>query len=185
MEFPTVLLLAVGLAMDCFAVSLGLGTTGYITRPRPALRLAFHFGLFQALMPILGWAGGYSIERIIRDFDHWIAFGLLAFIGLRMIRAGLSPEDGVRLQDPSRGRNLVMLSIATSIDALAVGLSLAALRVTILYPAVVIGVTTLALSLAALFAGRRLGTALGHRMQILGGLILLGIGLRVLLSHLL
>ena len=186
MGFDAVLLIAVGLAMDCFAVSLGIGASEHINSLRPALRLAFHFGLFQAMMPVIGWLAGRSVEQLISGFDHWIAFGLLAFVGLRMIRSGLSTaEVGTISKDPSRGRTMVMLSVATSIDALAVGISLAALKVQIVYPAIVIGLTTLTLSLIALALGRKLGERLGNRMEILGGLILIAIGVRVVLSHLL
>jgi manganese efflux pump family protein len=186
MEFFAVFFLAVGLAMDCFAVSLGIGTSEHIHGLRPALRLAFHFGLFQAMMPVIGWLAGRSVEPLISGFDHWLALALLSLVGVRMIRSGLSNEEvGTLSVDPSRGRTLVMLSVATSIDALAVGLSLAALKVDIIYPSVVIGVVTLALSLLALRLGRTLGERLGNRMEIVGGLILIAIGVRVVLSHLL
>jgi manganese efflux pump family protein len=185
LDFAAILLIAVGLAMDCFAVSLGIGTTEHINGPRPIFRLSFHFGLFQALMPILGWLAGYNLARFISAFDHWVAFGLLAFVGIHMIRQGLSPDTEKVTRDPSRGRTLVMLSVATSIDAFAVGFSLAALGIPIVTPAIVIGLTASAMSLAALFLGRVLGAALGRRMEIIGGLILIFIGLRVLLSHLL
>jgi manganese efflux pump family protein len=185
LEFGAILLIAVGLAMDCFAVSLGIGTTEHINGPRPVFRLAFHFGLFQALMPVLGWLAGYNLAGFISSFDHWIAFGLLSFVGVRMIKGGLSPDTDEVTQDPSRGRTLVMLSVATSIDAFAVGFSLAALGIPIVAPAIIIGLTAGLLSLSALFLGRVLGTAFGRRMEIIGGLILIAIGLRVLLSHLL
>ncbi len=186
MGFYAVFFIAVGLAMDCFAVSLGIGASEHINSARAALRLAFHFGLFQAMMPVFGWLAGRSVEQFISGFDHWLALGLLAFVGLRMIRSGLSSDEvGTISQDPSHGRTLVMLSVATSIDALAVGISLAALKVEIVYPAIVIGLTTLALSLIALALGRKLGQRLGSHMEILGGLILIAIGVRVVASHLL
>ena len=185
MGIPAIILLAVGLAMDCFAVALGLGTTEHIDRLRPALRLAWHFGLFQALMPVIGWLAGRSIEPLISEFDHWLAFGLLAFVGGRMIRSGLaSGDEVVSTKDPSRGRTLVILSVATSIDALAVGFSLAAIGVDIALPTIIIGLTSLALTLVGLMLGRRLGQAFGKRMEMVGGIILILIGLRVLISHL-
>ena len=185
MELAAILLIAIGLAMDCFAVSLGIGTTQHINGPRPVFRLSFHFGLFQALMPVLGWLAGYNLARFISAFDHWIAFGLLTFVGLHMIKEGLSPDDEDEVsQDPSRGRTLVMLSVATSIDAFAVGFSLAALGTPIITPAIIIGLTAGVLSLSALFLGRFLGRVVGSRMEIIGGLILIFIGLRVLISHL-
>ena len=185
MGFVEVLLIALGLAMDAFAVCLGAGTTPHIHGPRPIFRLAFHFGLFQALMPILGWLLGSTIQAWIAPFDHWIALALLAFVGVRMIRSGLDANGEVHATDPSRGATLIMLSVATSIDALAVGLSLAVLSVGIIYPAIVIGVVAAAMSLLGVFLGGRLGKAFGKRMELIGGLILIGIGVRVVLSHIL
>ena len=183
MDFPSILLIAIGMAMDAFAVSLGIGTTRRASLPRPIFRLSFHFGFFQFLMPILGWLAGSTIASLISQFDHWVAMGLLTFVGVRMIRSGLNPESETYRSDPSRGGTLVMLSVATSIDAFAIGLSLAMLQVSILYPSVVIGVVTAGLSLIGLLIGHKLGLAFGKRMEILGGVILLGIGLRVLIAH--
>jgi manganese efflux pump family protein len=184
MSLPEVLLIAVGLAMDAFAVSLGVGTTQFAETTRPRLRLAWHFGLFQALMPALGWLVGSAVERFIAPFDHWIALALLAFVGMRMIRSGLSADKESHPTDPSRGGTLVMLSVATSIDAFAVGLSLAVLGVPIVYPAIVIGVVTGSLSLIGLVLGNRLGKTFGKRMEIVGGIILIAIGVRIVVSHL-
>jgi putative Mn2+ efflux pump MntP len=184
MTFIEVALVAVGLAMDAFAVSLGIGTTRFAYGPRPLFRLSFHFGLFQALMPVLGWLMGASIASYIAPVDHWVAFGLLAFVGIRMIRSGLNPDGESHETDPSRWPTLIVLSIAVSIDAFAIGLSLAMLEVSIIYPAIVIGMVTGALSLAGLLAGRRLGERFGKRMEILGGVLLIVIGIRVVLSHL-
>lgn len=184
MGFIEILLIAVGLAMDAFAVSLGAGTTRYLQGARPVFRVSFHFGLFQALMPTLGWLTGSTIAHLIASFDHWVALGLLTLVGARMIRSGLDPDGEVLTCDPSRGVMLVMLAVATSIDAFAVGLSLAMLKVPIVYPVVVIGVVTGCLSLLALLVGHQLGKAFGKRMEIVGGLILIGIGLRVVVSHL-
>jgi putative Mn2+ efflux pump MntP len=185
MSFAEILLIAFGLAMDAFAVCLGAGTTQHIKGPRPIFRLAFHFGLFQALMPILGWLVGSTIIQWIAPVDHWIAFGLLAFVGVRMIRSGLRGEDESDAVDPSRGATLIILSVATSIDAFAVGLSLAVLGVGIVYPAIVIGLVAGGMSLLGIFLGGRLGKAFGKRMEVIGGLILIAIGVRVVISHLL
>jgi manganese efflux pump family protein len=178
------LLIAVGLAMDAFAVSLGIGTTQVSRQTRSRFRLAFHFGLFQCLMPIIGWFAGSTINRYISSIDHWVAFGLLGYVGINMLRSGLNPEKETYLKDPSRGKTLMVLTVATSIDALAVGLSLAMIDVQILAPSVIIGVVTFGLSLAGLFAGNILGEKFGKRMEIIGGLVLLGIGFRVLITHL-
>jgi putative Mn2+ efflux pump MntP len=184
MTIAEVLLIAVGLAMDAFAVSLGVGTKRFAESARPKFRLAWHFGLFQALMPVLGWLVGSAVAQLIAPFDHWIALGLLAFVGVRMIRSGLSSDEESHPTDPSRGGTLVMLSIATSIDAFAVGLSLAVLGVPIVYPAVVIGVVTGGLSLVGLLAGNRLGKTFGKRMEVVGGIILIAIGIRMVVTHL-
>jgi putative Mn2+ efflux pump MntP len=184
MSLAEVLLIAIGLAMDAFAVSLGVGTTRFADSARSRFRLAWHFGLFQALMPTLGWLVGTTVARFIAPFDHWIALILLSFVGVRMIRSGLSKEVESHPTDPSRGGTLVMLSVATSIDAFAVGLSLAMLNVSIAYPAVVIGVVTAGLSMVGLLLGNRLGKTFGKRMEIVGGIILIAIGIRIVVSHL-
>jgi putative Mn2+ efflux pump MntP len=186
MTLAEILLIAVGLAMDAFAVSLGAATCGRISGRRAAFRLAFHFGVFQALMPLAGWALGATVAPFIEGFDHWVAFGLLAFVGGRMVRSGLSPEtETADCQDPSRGWTLVILSVATSIDALAVGLSFAMLHISAWLPAAIIGGVTRGMCLIGIYLGGRLGEWVGKRMEVVGGLVLLLIGLRILLAHLL
>ncbi len=185
MDFITILFIAIGLSMDAFAVCLGVGATPFSSQGRVKFRLAFHFGFFQFMMPILGWLAGSTILRYISAIDHWIALALLSYVGINMIRSGLRPGHKETLQDPSRGKSLIALAVATSIDALAVGLSLAALRVTIFVPSLIIGIVTGSLSLVGLFAGRKLGEKFGSRMEIVGGVILIAIGLRVLITHLL
>ena len=184
MTLLEILLIAAGLAMDAFAVSLAAGAAGHAGSPRPAFRLSFHFGLFQFLMPVAGWFAGTRIVHLISAVDHWVAFGLLALVGGRMIRSGFSGEETPHRADPSRGLTLVALSLATSIDALAVGLSLAVLRINIWYPSAVIGVVTAGLAMAGIALGRRVGRRFGNRVEILGGVILLAIGVRILVAHL-
>lgn len=179
-----ILALAIALAMDAFAVSLAAAAVGFAEGGRARFRLAFHFGLFQGLMPVLGWALGRTVAARIAAVDHWIAFGLLAFIAWRMIRAGWDPDGETLRRDPSRGMTLVMLSTATSIDALAVGLSLSALQIDVILPSLVIGVVTAALCLVAILGGRRLGRRLGDRAQIAGGVLLLLVALKILIEHL-
>ncbi len=185
MPFWSIFLIAIGLAMDCFAVSLGVGTAGTAVGLRPTFRLFFHFGLFQGGMTLLGWLAGKTVVGYIASVDHWVAFGLLAFVGVRMIRGGLQKAgEEPAIPDPSRGLTLVMLSIATSIDALAVGLSLAFLEVNVLWSALLIGGVSAVLSLLGLSLGNQLGLRFGKSMEILGGLILIAIGLRVVITHL-
>lgn len=183
MPLPAVFLIALSMAMDAFAVSMCSGLK-IGPGPRPVFRIAFHFGLFQALMPVIGWLFGNTIEPLVKTYDHWVAFGLLAFVGIRMIRSGLDRgETGIE-KDPSRGWTMVMLSIAVSIDALAIGLSLAFLDVDIWTPAMIIGLVTGALSLIGLRVGNVAGKRFGKPVEILGGLVLIGIGVRIVVSHL-
>ncbi len=170
--------------MDAFAVSLGIGTTGQARSARPVFRLSFHMGLFQGGLAVLGWLAGASIASLIEAFDHWVALVLLLIVGGRMIRAGLRADSEISENDPSRGVHLVVISVATSIDAMAVGLGMAMLKVSILFPSLVIAVVASAFSLVGLLAGGKLGERFGKRMEVLGGLILIGIGLRILFTHL-
>jgi manganese efflux pump family protein len=180
-----IICIALGLAMDAFAVALAAGASGRAGGARATFRLSFHFGLFQFLMPVLGWYGGSIFAARIAAADHWIAFGLLAIIGGRMVRSGVGAPEEAKPGDPSKGLSLVALSVATSIDALAVGLSIAMLRVDVWYPAIVIGIVAAAMTLAGMRLGRRLGIRFGQRMELVGGLVLLGIGVKILLEHLL
>jgi putative Mn2+ efflux pump MntP len=158
---------------------------GFAIRPQPALRIAFHFGFFQGAIPALGWLTGSTVAPLVQHFDHWLAFGLLTFVAVRMFRSGLSPDAPYPSCDPTRGATLIMLSVATSIDAMAVGFSLAVLLIPILIPCLGIGMVTLCLSFIATRLGGRLSLGFGKRMEILGGLVLLCIGLRILAEHLL
>lgn len=185
MHFFEVFLIALSMAMDAFAVCLGAGTSAQTSGPRPTFRLSFHFGLFQFIMPVIGWLAGTTIVHYIADYDHWVAFGLLAFVGMRMIRSGFDGGNEAHRNDPSRGWTLVLLSIAVSIDALAIGLSLALIGVTIWYPAVVIGMVTGLVSWLGLRLGNVLGGKFGKRMEIAGGIVLISIGVRIVVSHLL
>lgn len=184
MQLLTITLVSLALAMDALAVSLGIGTAGQISTLRGKVRLAAHFGIFQSGMTALGWIAGETVVGYVQGFDHWIAFILLAYVGGKLIKAGLSKDGEAFDQDPSTGRTLVILSFATSIDAFAVGLSISFLNVPILLSVVMIGLVALLLSAAGLFAGVRLGLLFGKRMEIVGGLILLAIGTRVLVTHL-
>ncbi len=184
MEQITTLIIAVGLAMDAFAVSLGIGTAGRAQDRRAKFRLSFHFGVFQAGMTILGWLAGSTISRFISGFDHWIAMILLGYVGINMIRSGFDRDGESYCNDPSKGKTLMMLCVATSLDALAVGLSFALIGTNVLFPSLVIGVVASGLSLFGLLAGCRLGELFGKRMEIFGGLLLIGIGLRIVITHL-
>jgi putative Mn2+ efflux pump MntP len=177
------LILAFSLALDACAVSLALSAAGQLGNTRAKFRIAFHFGLFQFLMPVAGWAIGTRIEPLIVSYDHWIAAGLLTFVAVRMIRSANEPPNTREASDPSRGWTLVTLATATSIDALAVGLGLAALRISVWYPSVIIGLITLVLSTLAILLGQRVGSQLGKRGQIVGGIVLLLIALKIIIAH--
>jgi len=184
MDFLTLFGIAIALAMDAFAVALAAGLSLPKLTGRHLFRFGFHFGLFQALMPVLGWLAGISLREQIEAFDHWLAFGLLSLVGGKMLwEAWHGDEDVPREGDPTKGLSLVMLSIATSIDALAVGLSLAVLGVTIWTPALVIGLVAGLLTICGMLLGRRLGRAWGPRVEIVGGLVLIFIGVKILLEH--
>ena len=135
-------------------------------------------------MTYLGWLVGTTITHLVANYDHWIAFELLVWIGVRMVREGFDPDQDACSTNPSRGHTLVMLSIATSIDALAVGLSMAMLQSNILNASLLIGIVSILLSLIGLAIGNRLGNLFGKRMEIFGGLILSFIGIRILFTHL-
>ena len=183
MQFSEILVIALALSLDAFSVSFAASTSGRVTDRRAAFRLWFHFGLFQFFMPVIGWVLGTAIEPIISAFDHWIAFTLLAIVGVRMIRSGFTSSTESVASDPSHGLMLVMLAVATSIDALAVGLGMAALRMPIWYPSIIIGSVTAAMCMLAIVGGKRVGAWLGNRAQIAAGSILLLIALRVVITH--
>lgn len=177
-----VLAIAVALAMDAFAVAVATGLRLRCSLAQTA-RMAGAFGLFQFAMPVLGWALGLSVRSYIEAFDHWVAFALLAFVGGKMLleaRKGGADECG----DPTRGGTLVLLALATSIDALAVGVTFAFLQVQILPSVALIGAMTFALSLVGVAIGRRFGGWLMQRAQVAGGVVLVLIGLKILLEHL-
>ncbi|MDD1656625.1 MAG: manganese efflux pump MntP family protein [Methanomicrobiales archaeon] len=180
MDLPSLLLIAVGLAMDCFAVALVAGVAQGKSRIRNAIRIALAFGSFQSGMLILGWWAGTLVLGIIAPFDHWVAFGLLALIGVKMVRESREEEEAP--SDLTLG-TLLLLSVATSIDSLAVGISLAVLSPEVLVPAVIIGAVTFGIALAGALLGGRIREAYGRMMVMAGGLLLIGIGVRILLEH--
>jgi manganese efflux pump family protein len=184
MKTVEIILLAISLAMDAFAVAISVGGTEFMASKRARFRISFHFGLFQFLMPVIGWFGGNTIQSYIENYDHWIALLLLAFVGCKMIRESRSTEPQSYRLDPSRGWSLMMLSIATSIDALAVGFSLAIMNVDIWRPSVLIGFITAGLSLLGILMGNRIGRKFGKRIEMLGGLTLIMIGIKIVIEHL-
>lgn len=182
MPLIEILAVAIALAMDAFAVAIASGVALKCVTPRQTFRMSWHFGLFQAMMPVIGWFGGFLVRDYFLRFGHWIAFGLLLYIGGHMLWEGLRHEEGDICQDPTMGSRLIMLSVATSIDALAVGFTLAMLGISIWFPAAIIGVVALVFTAAGLHMGKILGcqTRLGQYAEVLGGLVLMGIGGKIL-----
>ena len=187
MGFVELLLLAIGLSMDAFAVSVCKGLCMKRLNLRQATVIALFFGGFQALMPLVGWALGTQFEQFITPVDHWIAFVLLALIGGKMLWDAFH-EDDQELSCPADGkldlRELVMLAVATSIDALAVGVTFAFLQVNIVPAITIIGCTTFVISIAGVYVGNVFGSRYKSRAELTGGIILILIGLKILLEHL-
>ena len=186
MNFVNILAIAVALAMDAFAVAIASGVRLKRVSLRQFFRLAWHFGLFQALMPIIGWSAGLAVRDTIERFGHWVAFGLLVYVGLNMIREAFKlEEDARRHKDPTRGLTLVMLSVATSIDALAVGLTISMLKVSIWTPALIIGLVAGFFTVLGLYLGKSVGSAerLSPIAEVLGGVVLLVIAAKILIEH--
>ena len=181
LSIAEICLIAVALGFDAFAVGLGVGTT--CSSPRQVFRLSFHFGLFQFMMPLIGWLSGRYILIWAETWGSWMAFGLLFFIGVRMVRHGaVHTTEETECPDPTKGFSLVMLSLATSIDALGVGFSLGVLMQNLFLVAVWIGITASAMTWSAMKIGNRLSQKFAQRMEIIGGLILIIIALRLLLT---
>ena len=183
MDVATVLLIAAGLSMDALAVSIAWGVSLEKDRMKTALLMALFFGGFQALMPVIGWAAGLSFVHRISGIDHWIAFLILCIIGAKMCYESFEGEDGERNTTPPSLSVLLLLALATSIDALAVGISFAFLNTDIIAPALLFGAVTFCISFLGVLLGRRLGCIFGRRIELLGGIILIGIGVKILFEH--
>ena len=186
MSLLSLFALAVALAMDAFAVALSSSASLKSVTAGHYLRMSLAFGLFQAFMPIAGWVLGLSVRGLIEAWDHWIAFGLLAFVGLNMLRDAFSCKaDDEHCGDPSHGITLLLLAVATSIDALAVGLSFSVVGISVWFPALVIGLVCALLTALGIWLGARLGCCdmLGGRASAVGALVLIGIGVKILHEH--
>lgn len=191
MEIITLILLALGLSFDSFAVSVSSGLMLPAIRFYKACIIAFSLAFFQAVMPLLGWFAGVTIRDYLVNFDHWIAFGLLSALGIKMIYESLKPEEQRNGFNPLDPVVLLTMSLATSIDALIVGVSFAFIEssetpfwLAILLPVIIIGGITFLMSMLGILFGKKAGSKLGKRMEMLGGSILIGIGFKILLEHL-
>jgi putative Mn2+ efflux pump MntP len=185
LDFLSILMIAVGLGMDALSVAIGIGAASRMLTPGPVLRLAASFGLFQFAMPLAGWLAGRTVADHIGRYDHWVAFLLLTFVGGKMIRDSFRHEkERTHAGDPTRGMTLLVLSVATSIDAFAVGLSFAFLKAPIVHASVIIGIVCFLMTAAGMVFGQKLGELFGKKAELAGGLVLLCIGIKILWDHL-
>jgi putative Mn2+ efflux pump MntP len=181
--FLSIFIIALGLSADCFAVAL---SSSICKRTLPLWqggRVGVFFGVFQTAMTLLGWWAGSYILTYIESFDHWLAFGLLAFVGGKMIWESIHEKED--RTDITKWRYLLLLAVATSLDALAVGISFAFLHVNLAIASITIGVVALVITFIGFVAGKKIGELAGKRAEIIGGVILIGIGIQILLEHLL
>lgn len=186
MELITLIFIAIGLSVDSFAVSVSCGLVMCDITFRKATRIAFSLAFFQSLMPLLGWFIGMRIASLVKSFDHWIAFGLLAIIGGKMIIESFKKSDEEKQKmNPLDPKVLIGISLATSIDALIVGISFALISINLYLATIIIGFTTFVLSMLGILFGKKTGLKFGNKMEIFGGVILFLIGLKILLDHLL
>lgn len=189
MSIISILLTAIGLSMDAFAVALTIGMNinnvdrNNVDRNKIAIKSGIYFGIFQGIMPFLGWILGMKFTKYIQSIDHWIAFALLTLIGVKMIIDGVKPNEENKIKEYSN-KTFFILAIATSIDALAIGVTFAFLNINILSAIFIIGITTFVLSVSAVYLGKVIGNIIKNKAGIFGGLILLIIGLKILLEHL-
>ena len=183
MTWYVLVIIAIGLSMDAFAVSVTAGLVIDRVRFPHVFRLAFAFGFSQFAMPVAGWFAGQKLAGYIGEWDHWVAFGLLTVIGIKMFVESFSRREEPRT-DPSQGWTLVVLAVATSVDALAVGISLALLGVSVWMPALVIGAVTASLSASGVLLGKRFSRRAGPWIEAVGGCVLVAIGLKILIEHL-
>jgi putative Mn2+ efflux pump MntP len=182
MDLITIIIIALGLAMDAFAVSIVSGLTIKNLKISNAFKIAIFFGLFQVFMPVIGWLAALGFKDFTSSTAHWVAFGLLSFIGCKMIYESTKAESNIE-RNPLNTYVLLMLAVATSIDALAVGVSFALLKTAIMVPVIIIGVVTFLLSFSGVFIGNRFGRFAGNKIEIAGGIILIGIGIKILFEH--
>jgi len=183
MDLITIFIIAIGLSFDTFAVSVSTGLSVNKIRFSQGVKVAFIFAFFQALMPFIGWFIGKQIEKLISDYDHWIAFGLLLVLGLKMIYESFNNESKSNAPIFPKLSLLIGMAIATSIDALVVGISFAFIQFNIYWAILIIGLTTFMVAMLGMLLGKTVGNKFGRKIEIIGGLILIGIGLKILFSH--
>jgi putative Mn2+ efflux pump MntP len=186
MSFISIFLIALALSMDAFSVATAIGAAGSKLNSYAVLRLATAFGIFQFVMPILGWLLGRTVVSYIADYDHWIAFALLVIVGLRMIKEYFDKDEKERTNDPTKDWSLLILSIATSIDALAVGVGFAFKDIfdgNVYYASAVIGIVCFIITALGMIFGKKLSRILGKKAVLLGGIVLIAIGIKIVVEH--
>ena len=182
MNIFEIIIISIGLAMDAFAISLCKGLSLKKLSYKKSLLVGLYFGIFQAIMPLIGYYFAYNFINVIEKYDHWIAFFLLLFIGIKMIKDSILKEDV--LDDDTSIKKMIPLSIATSIDALAIGISLSFLKVNIISSALYIGIITFILSFIGVLIGNKVKNRFGNNAELLGGFMLIVIGFKILFEHL-
>ena len=180
MDLLTIFLIAIGLSLDAFAISIAAGAVMKYFNSGDALKMAFFFGAFQLVMPVVGWLSGLTLTNFITGVDHWVAFGLLFLIGCKMIYESFKINKAEKEKQGVNTMALLVLALATSIDALAVGLSISFLKIAIALPAIIIGTVTFMLSFFGVFVGHKFGRLFAGKIEIAGGIVIIGIGLRIL-----
>lgn len=183
MEFLTIIIIAVGLAMDAFAVSVASGATYRQLKVGHSLRIALFFGGFQALMPLIGALAGLSLREYIADYDHWVAFIILAAVGGKMIYESFKISETEKNYSPANILVLLALSVATSIDALAIGITLPLVTTSIATAVIIIGLVTFVLSYIGVMIGKKFGHIFENKIEAVGGLVLIALGVKILLEH--
>ena len=183
MELLAVVAIAVGLAMDTFAVSIVTGAAYKQLHIRHTLRMAGFFGGFQAFMPVVGYLAGLTARQYVSNYDHWIAFGILAAVGLKMIYESFKIKEERRTPNPANLAVVFALAVATSIDALAVGITLSLITSAIALAVIIIGVVTFGLSFAGVYIGKKFGHFFEGGIEAIGGLVLIGLGIKIVLQH--
>jgi putative Mn2+ efflux pump MntP len=183
MELLAIITIAVGLAMDTFAVSIVTGAAYKQLHLRHTLRMAGFFGGFQAFMPVVGYLAGLTVRQYVSDFDHWIAFGILAAVGLKMIYESFKIKEERKTPNPENLAVVLVLAVATSIDAMAVGITLSLITNAIALAVIIIGVVTFGLSFAGVYVGKKFGHFFESGIEAIGGLVLIGLGIKIVLQH--
>ncbi len=184
MELFTIILIAFGLTVDSFAVSISTGIVVSHIRFLQAVRIAIVLAVFQGAMPLIGWFLGFQVKDIIVDYDHWIAFILLFLIGTKMIYESFKNEETKKNFNPLKYSVMIGMAIATSIDALIVGVSFAFININITIATIIIGTLTFLVSMIGMFAGKKIGIFFGRKIEFAGGIVLIGIGVKILIQHL-